>query len=101
MVFVLLCKIQGADLSEPITGVEDRTAQVVRDFMRNLLSVAHNKRSMSEEYTVEDWLTCPNCFDSDIQVRSYNYREGVELECMTCGERSHKDGKELEPEINL
>ncbi len=36
MVFVLVCKIQGATLSEPITEVEDRTAQVARDIYEKM-----------------------------------------------------------------
>jgi len=37
MVFVLVCKIQGATLSEPITGVEYWTAQVVRDIYGKII----------------------------------------------------------------
>jgi Zn ribbon nucleic-acid-binding protein len=54
---------------------------------------------MDSDFQLEDWVTCPNCFDNNVDIRAYRYNSGIEFECETCGEQTHKTAEELEPDI--
>jgi ribosomal protein L37AE/L43A len=54
---------------------------------------------VQSEFQIEDWVSCPNCLDDAVDVRTYRYKQGIEFECRTCGEQTHKTAEELEPDI--